>query len=158
MKGGKQIVENGVVWGSLVDVTQGHRQWQYSTKNAYDVLFAFNSNNVSISYCLRGTASILSKVLDFHLPHLHCWRWTFAYFNRIVCSKNWTLCAVVWRCLPDPKFNTRQSWTADSAPLWGYFMSTSYYWRYIRMDITCKHDFINIQHTHCGLVGPDCKK
>ena len=40
-------------------------------KNAYDVLFAFNSNNASISYCLRGTTSILSKVLDFHLPHIH---------------------------------------------------------------------------------------
>ena len=61
-------------------------------KNAYDVLFAFNSNNASISYCLRSTTSILSKVLDFHLPHLHCWRWTFAYFKRIVCSKNWTPC------------------------------------------------------------------
>jgi len=27
----------------------------------------------------------------------------------------------------------------------------------IRRDIMCKHDVINIQHAHCGLVGPDCK-
>ena len=26
------------------------------------------------------------------------------------------------------------------------------------MDITCKHDVIDIQHDHCGLVGSDCKK
>jgi len=22
-------------------------------------------------------------------------------------------------------------------------------------DIMCKHDVMNIQHAHCGLVGPD---
>ena len=21
----------------------------------------------------------------------------------------------------------------------------------------CRHDVVNIQHAHCGLVGPDCK-
>ena len=26
---------------------------------------------------------------------------------------------------------------------------------YIRKDIMCKHDVINIQHAHCDLVGPD---
>ena len=26
------------------------------------------------------------------------------------------------------------------------------------MDITCKHDVIDIPHDHCGLVGSDCKK
>jgi len=30
--------------------------------------------------------------------------------------------------------------------------------RYICWDIMCKHDVINIQHTHCCLAGPDCKK
>jgi len=25
------------------------------------------------------------------------------------------------------------------------------------MDIIYKHYVINIQHAHCGLVGPDCK-
>jgi len=42
--------------------------------------------------------------------------------------------------------------------LWGYFKHTSFSCRYIRMDIVCKHDVMNIQHTHYGLVGPDCKK
>jgi len=36
---------------------------------------------------------------------------------------------------------------------------TSFSCRYTRVDITCKqHDVINIQHAHCGLVGPDCKE
>jgi len=39
--------------------------------------------------------------------------------------------------------------------LWGYLKHTSFS---CRMCITCKHDVINIQHAHCGLVGPDCKK
>jgi len=29
---------------------------------------------------------------------------------------------------------------------------------YIRRDIMCKHDVINIQHAHCGRVGSDRKK
>jgi len=49
--------------------------------------------------------------------------------------------------------------TADSAPqcchLWSYFKRTSYSCRYIRRDIMCKHDVMNIQHTHFGLVDPD---
>jgi len=30
--------------------------------------------------------------------------------------------------------------------------------RYIGRDIICEHDVMNIQHAHCGPVGPDCKK
>ena len=36
-----------------------------------------------------------------------------------------------------------------------YFKHTSFTCQYIRRDITCKHDAINIHHAHCGLVGPD---
>ena len=42
--------------------------------------------------------------------------------------------------------------------LGGYFKHMSLSCRYTRMDITCKHDVMNIQHAHCGLVGFDCKK
>ena len=48
--------------------------------------------------------------------------------------------------------------TADSAPsaaTCGYFKRTSFSCRYIRRDIMCKHDVMNIQHTHFGLVDPD---
>ena len=40
--------------------------------------------------------------------------------------------------------------------LWDYFKHTSLCCRYIRMDITCKHNVI--KHAHCGLVRPHCKK
>jgi len=39
--------------------------------------------------------------------------------------------------------------------LWSYFKHTSFSCRYIRRDIKCKHDVMNIQHAHCGLVGSD---
>jgi len=39
--------------------------------------------------------------------------------------------------------------------MWSYFKRTSVSCRYIRRDIMCKHDVMNIQHAHCGLVGPD---
>jgi len=39
--------------------------------------------------------------------------------------------------------------------LWGYFKHTSFSCGYIRVDITCKLNVINIQHAHCGLVGPE---
>jgi len=57
---------------------------------------------------------------------------------------------------------TRQSEIADSAPwviIRGVILSTRHFLVAIyRMDITCKHDIVFIQHAHCGLVGPDCKK
>ena len=36
--------------------------------------------------------------------------------------------------------------------LLSYFKRTSFYCRYKRRDIICKHDIMTIQHTHCGLV------
>jgi len=39
--------------------------------------------------------------------------------------------------------------------LWSYSKHTSFSCRYIRRDIMCKNDVMNIQHAHCGLVGPD---
>ena len=33
-----------------------------------------------------------------------------------------------------------------------YFKHTPFLCRYIRRDIMCKHDVINSQHAHCGLV------
>jgi len=38
---------------------------------------------------------------------------------------------------------------------WGVIISTPFSCRYIRRDIMCKHDVMNIQHAHCGIVGPD---
>ena len=37
-----------------------------------------------------------------------------------------------------------------------YFMHTPFPHRYIRREITYKHDVMNIQPAHCSLVGPDC--
>jgi len=37
--------------------------------------------------------------------------------------------------------------------LWSYTKHTSFSCRYIRKDIMCKHDVMNIQHADCGLVG-----
>ena len=37
--------------------------------------------------------------------------------------------------------------------LWSYFKHTSLSCRYIHRDIMCKHDDMNIQHAHRGLVG-----
>ena len=42
--------------------------------------------------------------------------------------------------------------------LGSYFQHMPFSCCYIHRDIMCKRDVINIQHTHCGLVGPDCKK
>jgi len=39
-----------------------------------------------------------------------------------------------------------------------YFKHASFSCHCIRRDIMCKHGVMNIQHAHCGLVGPDCKK
>ena len=39
-----------------------------------------------------------------------------------------------------------------------YLMHMSFSCRYICRNIMCKHDIINIQHVHCGLVGPGRKK
>jgi len=40
-------------------------------------------------------------------------------------------------------------------PPGGYFKHTSFSCRYVRRDIICNDGVINIQHTHCGLVGPE---
>ena len=42
--------------------------------------------------------------------------------------------------------------------LGSYFQHMPFSCCYVHRDIMCKRDVINIQHTHCGLVGPDCKK
>ena len=39
--------------------------------SAYDFLFDFNRNYVSIFYRFRDIAGYLSKVADFDPPHLH---------------------------------------------------------------------------------------
>ena len=50
-------------------VVRGHsRSWAMS---AYDFLFDFNRNYVSILYRFRDIAGYLSKVADFDPPHLH---------------------------------------------------------------------------------------
>ena len=61
--------KNCVVWGSqgalkvLSNIT--------IRQSAYDFLFDFNRNYVSIFYRFRDIASYLSKVADFDPPHLH---------------------------------------------------------------------------------------
>ena len=40
-------------------------------QSAYDFIFDFNRNYVSIFYRFREIAGYLSKVADFHPPHLH---------------------------------------------------------------------------------------
>jgi len=40
-------------------------------QSAYDFLFDFDGNYVSIFYRFRDIAGYLSKVADFDLPHLH---------------------------------------------------------------------------------------
>jgi len=39
--------------------------------------------------------------------------------------------------------------------LLSHFKRTSFSCRYILRDIMCIRDVMNIQHSHCGLVGPD---
>ena len=61
--------ENGVVWGGYgVLKVNGNVTIRYS---AYDFLFDFNRNYVSIFYRFRDIADYLSKVADFDPPHLH---------------------------------------------------------------------------------------
>ena len=54
-----------------VTVTQVHGQCHHSKESAYDFLFDFNRNYVSIFYRFRDIAGYLSKVADFDPPHLH---------------------------------------------------------------------------------------
>ena len=77
-----------------------------------------------------------------------------AYCDLIVLSLN---SFALWSCLVngavvDHRFHP---WCCH---LGGYFKHTLLFCRYLCRDIMCKHDVINIQHAHCGLVGPNCKK
>jgi len=56
-----QNAENGVVSGGNATI-----RW-----SAYDFLFNFNRNYVSIFYRFQDIAGYLSKVADFDPPHLH---------------------------------------------------------------------------------------
>jgi len=73
-----QNAENGVVWGSVLGALKvmGNATIRYS---AYDFLFDFNRNYVSVFYRFRyrptGIAGYLSKVDDFYPPHLHLAFW-----------------------------------------------------------------------------------
>ena len=60
-------------WGGLewLGGTQSQRQCHHSIERAYDFLFDFNRNCVSIVYRFRDIAGYLSKVADFDPPHLH---------------------------------------------------------------------------------------
>jgi len=61
--------ENGVVWGGYGALkVNGNVTIRQS---AYDFLFDFNRNYVSIFYRFRDIAGYLSKVDDFDPPHLH---------------------------------------------------------------------------------------
>jgi len=61
--------ENGVVWsGYRALEVNGNVTIRYS---AYDFLFDFNRNYVSILYRFQDVAEYLSKVADFDPPHLH---------------------------------------------------------------------------------------
>jgi len=57
-------------WSSLRQLagTQGHRQCHHSILHAYDFLFDFNRNYVSIFYRFQEIDGYLSKVADFDHP------------------------------------------------------------------------------------------
>ena len=64
-----QNAEHGVVWGgygALEVIGNVTIRW-----SAYDFLFDFNRNYVSILYRFRDIAGYWSKVADFDPPHLH---------------------------------------------------------------------------------------
>jgi len=64
-----QNAENGVVWGVYGALkVMGNVTIRYS---AYDFLFDFNRNYVSIFYRFRDITGYFSKVADFDPPHLH---------------------------------------------------------------------------------------
>jgi len=64
-----QSAKNGVVWGGYGALKViGNVTIRLS---AYDFLFDFNRNYVSILYRFRDIAGYLSKVADFDPPHLH---------------------------------------------------------------------------------------
>jgi len=85
-------------WGGLwLGVTQSHN----STMSPFN----FNRNYVSILYRFRGTASYLSKVANFYLPHPHLVRDDpIGISPKCLESENHSPCAV-WRCLRDPMFS-----------------------------------------------------
>jgi len=64
-----QNAENGVIWGGKGALKViGNVTIRYS---AYNFLFDFNRNHVSILYRFRDIAGYLSKVADFDPPYLH---------------------------------------------------------------------------------------
>ena len=77
-----------------------------------------------------------------------------AYCDLIVLSLN---SFASWSCLVNGAVvdHRLHPWCCH---LGGYFKHTLLFCRYLCRDIMCKHDVINIQHVHCGLVGPNCKK
>jgi len=86
-------------WGGLwLGVTQSHN----STMSPFN----FNRNYVSILYRFRGTASYLSKVANFYLPHPHLVKDDpIGISPKCLESENHSPCATVWRCLRDPMFS-----------------------------------------------------
>ena len=77
-----------------------------------------------------------------------------AYCDLIVLSLN---SFASWSCLVNGAVvdHRLHPWCCH---LGGYFKHTLLFCRYLCRDIMCKHDVIKIQHVHCGLVGPNCKK
>jgi len=62
------------------------------------------------------------------------------------------------RTIPRPQQGSHGPQTPPPVlPPGNYVKHTSFSCCHIRRDIMCKHDVINIQHAHCGLVGSDCK-
>jgi len=120
-----------------------------------------------VSYCMWCLSWLLSSLLPVLIHCMYCacrWAGNIILVSTVVCGwrtaregfgSQWTTAgsaAVSNKAVIDRKLCRR------CCHLGSYFKHTSFSCHYIRMDIMCKHDVINIQHTLCGLVGPDCKK
>ena len=66
------IASHSKNWGALGvrDTSRSLATYITIRYSAYDFLFNFNRNYVSILYCFRVIASYLSKAVNFNLPNL----------------------------------------------------------------------------------------
>ena len=90
-----------MVWG--LGVTQGHRKHSY-LMSAYDFLFDFNRNYMSILYRFRVIARFLSKVANFNPPHLHLSP-PYGVIPFEFCRELWCQKTIVWHYLRDSTFS-----------------------------------------------------
>ena len=90
-------------------VVRGHSRSTAMSPSAYDLLFDFNRNYVSIVYRFRDIAGYLSKLADFNPPHLHLVPpqgvTPVEFCGDFLASGNQSPWGIVWCCLCDPLFS-----------------------------------------------------